>query len=541
MRKVLLLLLAIIPAVLTAQDQPLSPNTWFLQQIREGTEEPYDPPTTGEIVLFGLKPEMDRLKVRLLSSGRGEGVESGIPYRGQPSLMVLCYGFGSGGGVELGRPIRLSRSLKEYDLVITLIPPVPMVETTPPPEAPGAPGLPATPGAPEAGVAPGPGAGGPAQPGLGVPGRGGAMGPGVPGGMFAPPGMMGPGGGQAFGPFGGFAGPGVGPFGGGAGPTGPFMGGPGAFGPGGFGPGAFGPGGFGPGFAGRGGAMGAPGLGFGPGGGFGGLEMGSPMGGLPGGLIPGMGGRTRGFRRYLFWENIAGIGQGAPVGGGMAGPGFVGPGMAGGEEGRTLIGQGPGGILGTVPLPPFTTMTHMTVQFVTDKGVFSVGFRLPEEHTLDKEGDWATFVVPLAVMASEPETPFLIYRVLITGNALEELYIGRLVLRPARRGEPILFLRSDAIEVTDRPSADERPLKRFATSARQPVMMEVQVTGISVPVDVRWDFTPENGINFDIPDGRGRRVRYIFDQPGLYTCAVKAQDIFGLYPARMERFRIEVR
>ncbi|MDW8121446.1 MAG: PKD domain-containing protein [Armatimonadota bacterium] len=513
MKKSALIVLLLVVPIAVGQEKIISPTQWFLNRIAAGKESPYEMPAYGEVVLFGTEDENQLLKVRVLSSGRGEGIESGVPYRGRSSLMVLCYGYGSGGGVELGRPVRISRSLKDYDLVITLIPPVPMVETRPQPGAPGAPGAPGLPGVGEGAGAGGPAGGAPGQPGLGLPGRGpgmpggmgpgmpGAMGPGMPGGMFGGPGMAGPG----------------------------FGGGPGPLGPGGFGPGFAGPGVGGPGFA-------------GPGGLFGGPQMGGALGGLPGGLIPGLGGRTRGFRRYLFWENIAGLGQGTPFGAGPMGPGaMMGPGAGAGGEGMTLIGQGPGGILGTAPLTPFTTMTHMTIQIVTDKGIFPVAFRLPPEESLVKEDDWATFAIPLQMISAEPEVPFLIYQVLITGNALEELYIGRLVLRPTQKGAPLIFLRTEAVEVSDEPPAGQERLRRFAIGANQPLTIEAQVTGLDLPIDVRWDFTPDNGVNFDIPDARGLKVTYTFEQPGLVTCAVRAQDIFGVYPARVERFRVEVR
>lgn len=494
--------------------EPVSPVLrWFQQRLAADRGTPVDMPEQGERTLYDGDLDHHPLKPKVASFGGGTAQQSDIVYRGLPALMVLTYGYGSGGILDFTNPLRITSPLTNYELAITLIPPVP-VEIAPAPSAPAGPGgMPGLPGE-EAG-----------EPGI----------PGGPGGMMGAPGMPGRPGGMGQMPGGPF-GPGGGIFGGPFGPGGaPMLGAP---------PGLGGAPMFGP-----GGGIGAPGFWPGPIGGgrrtawrrnllLGQLYSG---GGLGGGIF-GPGGGAFGPGGGIFGGGEMGLGGGGPVGRGLGAPGGPPGGPWGGRTGA------PGGMTGGIGIPPqpqqpqvIRTLKHLTFQFLTDKGIFTLTVRIPPDDALTFDGDWATMVVPLRLVSSLPEPPVLLYRLTVTGDAPEELYIGRIALRPRTPDSLFVLLRTQAVPVQDEPPPGEQPLRRYLARVNQPFPIEAQVSGTVLPLDIRWDFTPENGMNFDLPDARGRATSFTFKETGVYTCAVWVRDFFGLLPPVSERFRVEVR
>ncbi len=496
--------------------EPVSPVLrWFQQRLAADRGAPVDMPEQGERTLYDGDVENHPLKPKVASFGGGTALQSDIVYRGLPALEVYTYGYGSGGLLDFTHPLRITLPLTNYELAVTLVPPVP-VEITPTPSAPAGPG------------------GMPGMPG-GMPGEE------MPGGLGMP-----------------------------GGPGGP-MGAPGVPGRGGLGPGGQMPGGFyGPGMGmpgGLSGLGGAPMLG-GPG--FGGAPMFGPGGGAPG-FWPGPigGGRRTAWRRNLLLQQLytggalgGGLGPGFGVGFGPGlGPGFggeTGPGLGGGGPilggsiGRGIGAPGtqPGGLAGaggwgqlTQPTQPQTlrTLKHLTFQFLTDKGTFTLTVRVPPDDALTFDGDWATIVVPLQLASPLPEPPVLLYRLTVTGDAPEELYIGRISLRSRTTDNLFVLLRTQAVPVQDEPPTGEQPLRRYLARVNQPFQIEAQASGTVLPLDIRWDFTPENGMNFDLPDARGKVVSFTFKEQGVYTCAVWVRDFFGLLSPVTERFRVEVK
>jgi hypothetical protein len=488
MRRQLTMSLLVGVAALMSLAYPQNPIAEWLQQ-RWGTKEsPIEMPPQGELLLFTGVPETLDLKPRLapMGSGQSQFPFSEHVYRGLPSWLVITEGYGSGGQLIFSRPLRLTRPLSDYELVLTFIPPAPLeIPTTPSagqPSAPGAPGMPGEPSAP--GFGGGPETGGPSGGGPGYPG-------GAPGGM----------------PFGGFPG----------GPASPY----GAGGPGFFGglPGM-------PGFSPYGGGMGIIGgsrqrrLGLRRFINFGGLSGGmfNPYGGMPGGLAGGMPGGEMGGE----------IGPGAPYG--MGGRGVGAPGIGGMGAGTT---QPP------VRQPPvIRTLKMLSLLFVTDKGLLTLTFRLPPDEAMSFDDLWATVVIPLQLMGTSPEPPLLLYRLGISGDAPDELYIARLALRPRSPHQPIVQLRSSALTM---PAPGEKPLMRYLAQVNQPFVIEASVTGTNLPMEILWDFSPENGVQPDLPDRRGRQVSFTFDKPSIYDCAVIVRDVFGLTNPIVERFQVQVR
>ncbi|MFA0750260.1 MAG: hypothetical protein SLRJCFUN_000663, partial [Candidatus Fervidibacter sp.] len=219
MRRQWMVCLLISVTALLSLAYPQNPIAEWLQQRWMPKETPLGAPERGELVLFEGVLETLPLRPRLAPMGSGQ---SQFPiaehvYRGLPAWLVITDGYGSGGQLIFSRPLRLTRPLSDYELVITLIPPVPLeIPTTPTAgQQPGAPGAPGA-GAPGIPGVSGPETGGP-------PGGEAGYGPGgLPGGM--------PFGGTPFGgaPFGGapFGGP-ASPYGGAPGFLGGPFGGPG--------------------------------------------------------------------------------------------------------------------------------------------------------------------------------------------------------------------------------------------------------------------------------------------------------------------------
>ncbi len=488
---------------------------WFVQRLSANRAAPVDVPEKREVVLYDGNLEAHPLKPQILSLSGGVALQdTEWSYRGLPALRVVTYGFGSGGAIDFTVPARLIAPLQNYELVITLVPPIPVEQ---PQQLPGAFGTPGMPGFP----------GGPGEPfggmEMGAPGAPPGYGPGAP---FGPP--MGPGGMPGFGAPGPMGGP---PFGG------------------------------------PGGMFGAPG----PMGGFPFGGPGGPMVGAPAGPVGPFAGsassqRRAAYRRYLgtqWWLGTSSPSPygtspygGPPPGGLTGGPGQIwgGPptGLGFGQigtPGGPVIGT-PGGLSGyTSPFPggqfgfavTLRSLRNFAFRFVTDKGIFTLSFPLLPDHTLSFEGDWATFSVPLQLMPSLPEPPVVLYRVVISGDAPEEIIIGRLVLRPRAPDRPFVTLRSSAPVTTETPRPGERPIRRFIAQVKQPFTIEAFVTGTSLPLDIRWDFTKEDAGGFEAPDARGRIVSFTFEKPGVYDCAVQVRDVFGLLPPIVEKFRVEVR
>lgn len=478
---------------------PQNPIAEWLQQRWTTKETPLDAPERGEVVLFegALETLPLRPRLALMGSGQSQFPVAEHIYRGLPAWLVITDGYGSGGQLIFSRPLRLPRPLSDYELVITLIPPVPLeIPTTSATGQPSAPGMPGA-GAPGAPGVSGPETGGP-------PGGEAGYGPGgLPGGM--------PFGGPPFGgaPFGGA------PFGGPASPSG----------------------GGAPGFL--GGSFGGPGF--------------SPFGYGGMGIIGGSRQRRLGVRRFI--NPSAGLSGGMlnPYGGALGG--FLG-GMPGGETGPGMPyrpgGLGRPGMGGTAPGMAGTqspmrqpavihTLKHLSLLLVTDKGRFNVTFRLPPDDALTFDDLWATLVVPLQLAGKSPEPPLSLYRLGISGDAPDELYIARITLRPVTPNQPFLQLRSSALMLPAPAAPGEKPLPRYFVRVNQPLTMEAFVTGTVLPMEILWDFTDENGIQPDLPDRRGRQVSFTFDKPGVHECAVMARDVYGLMKPIVERFQVEVR
>ena len=476
--------------VVSAQDSPssLTAVAEWLRSRMGNTATPFDLRERGEVVLFDGVLDALPLKPRLapLGGGQMQFPVTDQVYRGLPSWMILTAGHGSGGQLIFARPLRFAQPLNNYELTITLVPPVPTEISVQPTGQPGVPGVPGTPNAPVPGA----------------PGSEGEVSGAVPG---APPGMP-PGSAP------GYSAPGVPGYGA---PV-PGYGAPGGF-PGGF---PFGAPGYGPGFG--------------------------PMFGVPFG--PTTAGRRTALRRYLILGQMTGglMGMGpmggAPGYGGMPGPsgmpgyGEIGPGAPSGGFGSP----------GTPQTPPtrqpivIRTLKYLSFALVTDKGVLTLSVRVPPDDTLTFDGNWATVVVPLQLMGNAPEPPVLLYRLGISGDAPEELYIARITLRQRTPDQPFVQLRSSALAVPA-PGGGDKPLLRYQARVNQPVTMEVFVTGTVLPMEVRWDFSPDNGTHFELPDRRGRQVSFTFEKPGVYDCAVQVRDIYGLLPPIVERFQVEVR
>lgn len=472
-----------------------NPIALWLQQHWRAKEEPLNWTDQREIVLFDGTPETLSVKPQIAPMGSGQ---SQFPfteqvYRGLPSWLVITDGYGSGGQLIFSRPLRLTRPLSDYELVVTMVPPVPLeIVTAPQMGQPGAPGMPG--GMPGASGTETPGA-----PGTGGPETGGATGYG-PGGM---PGGV---------PFGGVPGP----------------------------YGAPGPYGFG-------------GLGF-PGGPFGGPGF-SPFGYGGMTIIGGSQRRRQAMRRFVTPGTGSMMGMpGGPLGGPMSGPyggmpgGETGPGMpyGPGGMGRPGIGGAAPGMMGTtqpaVRQPSVIyTLKRLSLLLVTDKGLFTVSFRVPPDDALVLDDIWANIVVPLQLVGKSPEPPLTLYRLGISGDAPDELYIARITLRLATLNQPFLQLRSTALMLPAPAAPGEKPLPRYIVQVNQPFTIEAFVTGTVLPMEILWDFTDENGIQPDLPDRRGRQVSFTFDKRGVYECAVIAQDIYGLTKPIIERFQVEVR
>jgi hypothetical protein len=82
---------------------------------------------------------------------------------------------------------------------------------------------------------------------------------------------------------------------------------------------------------------------------------------------------------------------------------------------------------------------------------------------------------------------------------------------------------------------------RYLAQVNQPFVIEASVTGTNLPMEILWDFSPENGVQPDLPDRRGRQVSFTFDKPGIYDCVVIVRDVFGLTNPIVERFQVQVR
>lgn len=497
------------------QGAPSAIAQWFAQRLMANRSTPLDLPERGDVTLFGGDLTINPLKPQIVAVGGGVAqLDTEWSYRGSPALRVVTYGYGSGGMLDFAVPLRFTAPLTNYELLITLVPPVPIEppvsQTTTMPGGPTAPGMPGMPGAP------------------GVPG--GEMGEMVPGAPAGPGGFMGAPGFGAPGPMSGA-------------PTGP-----GGMPP--FGPGLMGAApGFGPGMAGP----------FGPFGGpvFGGAPTG-PVAPFAGG---GSQQRRAAYRRYLgaywmmsspFLNPYGGGGMGGPPPGLTGSPGQIWGGtLTGGyvgQPGGPVIGGG-GGLAGYSS--PFwgggvaqttwlRTLHNFVFRFVTDKGIFTLTFPLPPDHALSFDGDWATFTVPLQLLGTAPEPPVILYRLLISGDAPEELIIGRLLLCPRSSDYLIVSVRSSAVAVTEEVKPGEL-VRRFPVQVNQPVTFEAVVSGTLLPLDIRWDFNKEDAGGFEVPDARGRQVTFTFERPGTYECAVQVRDLFGLLPPVVERFRVEAR
>ncbi len=473
---------------------------WFAQRLSANREAPVEVPERREIVLYEGNLAANPFKPRVISLGGGTALQdTEWSYRGLPALRVVTNGTGSGGGIDFLVPIRIVAPLSNYELVITLVPPIPVE----PQQMPGFPGMPGVPG-------------------MGMPGM-----PGGPGLPTGPGETMGaPGAGPGFGPMGS-------PFGPPMGPGAPMFGGPG-----------------GPMFGGPGGPM------------FGGAPTGpvSPFGG--GADARRRAGYRRYLGTQWFYgapgTNPYGASPfgGPPTGGLTGSPGqFMGGPPTGlgygpiGTPGGPVIGAPSGGLAGyTSPVPGqfgqaviLRTLRNFFFRFVTDKGAFTMTFPLPPDHALTFEGDWATFSVPLSLIPVLPEPPVVLYQVTICGDAPEEILIGRLLLRPRTPDRPFITLRSSAVVVTETPLPGERPIRRFLAQANQPFTIEAFVTGTNLPLDIRWDFSKDDAGGFEAPDARGRSVSFTFEKPGVYECAVQVRDLFGLLTPVEERFRVEVR